>query len=377
MSRSRLSSRQEHELLQYVSAVLTSSNEEEVLSALSEITLPEPYKFRIKIIYATGLPVEVFREATRRDYRLHQLGRSQFAFRLKQHAVGAAQPELSFLVVRPSAFQVGPQVAALVSASTSRQWEAIRRLTRYLYPQVVPVLLSQSELISSAQRLRLLARHAVQVRSFTAKERAETESGAISRSLREWTEEDLDRVLVSVQDRRQILTSLELDFYPQAGGHTYILPKATCKIRKQGEIEVTGSLDVILQSAAADIARVGEKKLLFYSNRGLREANYRPRPVAISLTRSVFDDLAEVREFVDILRAFPHSMHAVEHGNPYARIRLTDLLDYSTFEVWAIPPSRIAVLPGLRASEAAFERLVHFVFDRFREGEIADYVPTG
>jgi len=77
--------------------------------------------------------------------------------------------------------------------------------------------------------------------------------------------------------------------------------------------------------------------------------------------------------FVHILSKYPHSMYAIEHGNPYAHVKLADIYDGSSFDVWAISPSRIALIPGLKASEAAFERLVHFIFDKFREGQIANY----
>jgi hypothetical protein len=66
-------------------------------------------------------------------------------------------------------------------------------------------------------------------------------------------------------------------------------------------------------------------------------------------------------------------MHAVAHGNPYAHLAMTDLLDGSSFDVWAVPPDRIALVPGIKASEGAFGRLVNYIFDSFGEGSIATY----
>lgn len=87
----------------------------------------------------------------------------------------------------------------------------------------------------------------------------------------------------------------------------------------------------------------------------------------------VFEKLDTVQNFVHILSKYPNSMHAVVHGNPYAHVKLTDIFDGSSFDIWAISPSRIALMPGLKATEAAFERLVHYIFDKFREGQIANY----
>ena len=84
--------------------------------------------------------------------------------------------------------------------------------------------------------------------------------------------------------------------------------------------------------------------MLHLAGRGLREVKYKPRPLAINFTQPIFDDLEAVRGFVQLLSKFPCPMHAVEHGNPYAHVKITDLYDYSAFEVWAIPPARIGPL---------------------------------
>lgn len=170
-----------------------------------------------------------------------------------------------------------------------------------------------------------------------------------------------------------MLTSIDLDFFPRFDGHVHVVPKVSCKIRKEGEIEVTGSLRLAFDTVVEEVARVGLKKLRFFSRRGLREANYEPHPLAIKYRGDLFEDVTNVRSLVTLLAKYPHSMHAVQHGNPYAHVKLTDTSDFSSFEVWAVPPSRVVLLPGLKASEAAFERLVHYIFDGFREGAVANY----
>ena len=50
-----------------------------------------------------------------------------------------------------------------------------------------------------------------------------------------------------------------------------------------------------------------------------------------------------------------------------------EALDGSSFEVWAISSNQLALIPGLKASEAAFERLTDYVFEKFREGKVRDY----
>jgi len=265
----------------------------------------------------------------------------------------------------------------VISICKSDEWKIMERLIKDEYPRLVPILLSQGELIAGVKRLRQAALHNVRVKSFSAKEKLGETSNKGKTSIREWTDKQLDEALQIIRERGQVLTSLEVEFFPRVGDRSHVVPKATCKIRKTGEIEVTGSLRLAFNAVAKEVARVGEKKLRNYSGRGLREAEYKPRPLAINFQQPIFDDLETVRGFVHLLSKYPRSMHAVEHGNPYAHVKITDLFDYSAFEVWAIPPSRIALLPGLKASEAAFERLVHHIFDGFNEGQVVEYERNG
>jgi hypothetical protein len=120
----------------------------------------------------------------------------------------------------------------------------------------------------------------------------------------------------------------------------------------------------------ADVVAAGAEKLKFLSNRGLRDRKYSPAPLSIHFKRRVFDDLGEVRRFVDVMRKYPHSAYAIEHGNPYAHLQLSDRYDGSSFELWAVTSDDILVVPRLRATEAALERLIHYIYDEFREGEV-------
>ena len=201
----------------------------------------------------------------------------------------------------------------------------------------------------------------------------QTKAGKRYKSIREWTDEELEEALLNIQDRQQIITSIDVDFFHKIGAYRHVRPRASCKIRKDGEIEVSGSFSLAIKAVATHVAEVGDKKLTFLSKRGLRESEYKPHPLAINFTHAVFDDVRAVRNLVEVLAKYPHSMHAVEHGNPYAHVKITDVFDGSSFDIWAFPPQRIALIPGLKASEAAFERMVHYIFDKFREGQLEEY----
>jgi hypothetical protein len=368
-------SREEQQLQSYLGALLTTGSNDEVLSSLLNLKTESPYRVRAKVVYAPSSPIDVFRQLES-DNEITALCSSADSFAYSE-IVGRVSPtrvQVPFFVASFGENEgISERVQAVISVCKSDQWTVLLRLIKRQYPGLVPILLSQAELVTGAKNLRQVSGHQVRVKTFSAKKRLGKGSEKAKKSVREWTDEDLDEALRGIQEQRQALTSLEVALFPKIGGHAHVVPTTTCKIRSSGEIEVTGDLRLAFEAVAKEVARVGERKLQDFAGRGLRDAGYKPRPLAINFSQPIFENLETVRGFVQLLAKYPRSMHAIEHGNPYAHVKITDLYDYSAFEVWAIPPARVALLPGLKASEAAFERLVHHIFDGFKEGQVAEY----
>lgn len=364
----------DEKFLTFLTEILSTGNSRDLFNIVANLDLPEPYRFRVKILYSKIKPSKIFeRIASKEIITRLSLDNCSYLYETSVGLKHKKQIKITFFLISFEHGEIGDNVQALVSICKREEWTSLGRFINSYYPHLVPIMLSQLELINSAKKLKELSAHTVKVKSFTAKEAVEGSSSKKSKSIREWTEEKLEQVIISVHDRQQIITSIDIEFYPVFGGKSHVIPSARCKIRKSGEIEVNANLIIPFNSVAIEIARVGQKKLQFYSNRGLRESSYKPHPFAIRLKRPVFKELYNVRSFVEILRKFPHSMHAVQHGNPYAHVKITDLYDYSSFDVWAVPPSDIAILPGLKTSEASFERMVSYIFDKFREGDVVEY----
>lgn len=378
MSKRVESSREERDFEAYVQALFESCDDAQVVQGLAELDVPSPYRVRVKVVYADTSPIEVVNRLVDSGQitRLTTLSAS-YVYEAETGHRHKEKVRVPFFLTEFKDEKLSKNVNAIIAVCKTYVWEGLRRFVSHQYPRLVPILLSQSELIRGARLLKQETGHDVHVKAFSAKEALQGITGKRRKSVREWTDEELDEALLNIQDRHQLLTSLDVDFFPRVGRHSHIRPKASCKIRKDGEIEVSGSFRLAFATVASQVARVGERKLKFFSGRGLREARYDPRPLAINFPRPVFDDVATVRNLVQILSKYPRSMHAVAHGNPYAQVRLTDLFDGSSFDVWAIPPQRIALIPGLKASEAAVERLIHYIFDTFREGQIATYDHEG
>ncbi|MGA2465749.1 MAG: hypothetical protein ABSH06_15535 [Thermodesulfobacteriota bacterium] len=356
----------------YIQALLTSGTNDEIFQKLVDLEVPPPFRIRIKVLYANTSPVEVAEMLVNRQLLTRTAsGSHTYAYEIESNEQKSKRLQLPFLF--KSFDDIGPKLSAAISVCKTDHWQKLRRFFKRQYPSLVPVLLSQSELIKAADALKQFSNHEVRVKAFSAQETIRGTTKKKRKSVREWTDEELDEALSSIQERHQYLTSIDVDFFPKVGEFTHVRPKVSCKLRKDAEIEVTGSLKIAFDVVVSQIARIGEKKLQFFGRRGLRESQYSPRPLAIDFLRHLFVETKNVRSLVHILRKYPHSMHSVAHGNPYANLRITDLFDDSSFDVWAIPPERMILIPGLKASEAAFERLIQYIFETFREGKLITY----
>jgi hypothetical protein len=371
----RLTTPQEkREFEAYVEALFKLDDYAKVHNELAGINVPAPYRLRIKVLYSEISVRNVIDGLVENGSLQHLKEESRtYAFNTTVGRLSPKRLRVPFFVGSFDKNGLRENVQAITAICNTDQWDALRRFSANTYPRLVPILLSQSELIQCAKRLKHVTGHNVIVKGLSAKETFNEKKGAHLKSIRVWTGEELDKALLSIQDRHQIISSLDVEFFQRIGDYAHVLPNVICKIRKNGEIEVTGSYKLAFEAVATQIAKVGERKLSFFSGRGLRISNYEPKPLAVNFVQPVFEKFDTVQNFVQILSKYPHSMHAVLHGNPYAHVKLTDVLDGSSFDIWAISPSRIALLPGLKATEAAYERLIHYIFDKFREGQVANY----
>ncbi len=353
--------------LVFVEEILASS-ELHVRQHLAELNVPDPFRLRMKVLYSRHPLSEAFEKQAKLGKVTQRHGH---AFRL-DISVGrspARRVRMPFAIIEAGM----PNMFVAVAVCARDDWQALVRFLDGLYPALVPVYLSQRELIDSIKKLRHSTPELdLRVREMSVSEKIVTDAGKRKRSMRGWTDEALDNLLVDLEDRRQIISSLRFDFHRRINDKVDVIPTLSCKVTNKAVVEISGKFAVAWSTVIADVVSFGAAKLKFFSNRGLRDRNYSAAPLSIHFKRQVFDDIEEVRKFVAVMREYPHSAYAVEHGNPYAHLQVSDRYDGSSFELWAVTPDDILVVPRLRATEAAVERLIHYIFDQFREGDVTD-----
>ena len=198
----------------YVRALLQSGDDRAVFTALDTLTVPRPYYVRMKVLYSERSPVDVFDElATRDSLQLFSTETASYRYKCAMGRKHRMEVDIPFIVLSFSEMDLPNNVQAVVSVCRSHEWGALTRFLRSKYPRLVPILLSQRELISSVKGLRASTGHSVQVRSYSAKERIGSPRTRQWKVKREWTDEELDQVLLTVQDRHEVITSLDVVFF--------------------------------------------------------------------------------------------------------------------------------------------------------------------
>jgi predicted transcriptional regulator len=369
---------EEREFEAFIKALFSQDDTKKIKNELNSLEVPYPYRLRIKVLYSEKGIKDVFEGLTEKGFIQHLRKESDtYVFNSIVGRKFTTKINVPFFLNTFDDTGLNENVQAIIAICKSDSWQALRSFTKKSYPRLVPILLSQSELIKSTKGLKKITGHDIRANAYSAKESFDGESKTFKKSVRTWTDEDVDETILTAEERGQVITSIDVKFFRIIDDTPNVMPDVTCKIRKNGEIEVTGKYSLAFNAVAKQIAEIGYNKLRFLSKRGLRISLYKPRPLSMNFTQPVFEKVESIRQFVQILSKYPRSMHAIEHGNPYAHVKLSDTYDGSSFDIWAISPSRIALMPGLKASEAAFERLIHYIYDNFREGQLTDYGSRG
>src|SRR5687768_4044302 len=195
---------------------------EELLAHIREISPPENYRVRIKVLYATQ-SVHAEMTVLARAGVIRKLGdESTSGFQFKADIVGGGRETVFFAIV-PT---LEANASALVTVARREPWLALLREIKRQYPTLVPILLSQKELLQSVSTLqsKALSVYDLRVRELSTRESFASPEGTRIKSVREWTYEEWARALEVVSERRRIVISIGLDFHRRIGNHIDTVP---------------------------------------------------------------------------------------------------------------------------------------------------------
>lgn len=380
----QLSSEEQERFAAFVETALTGASTEAIERELTDLVVASPFRLRMKVVYSKRDPYVHLHSLAERDsdlrrpyprrgpglpkpWSLEQPDRDAPGFILAGAWGRDTIRDFSIpFALLPSTHEA---VRYAVTIAKSDEWKQFLRFLDWQYPEIAPIYLTQRELIETIRGYRDSAKgFEVRVREYSAKERRG--GGQVHRTVREWTDESLRGIIEQVFERNQAIKSIKLAFYRRLRDSVAPTPSLDAKLTRDGRIEVTGKFQLARENVISRLADVAAEKFELYADRGMRERQYRAAPLRLTFRRKVLAESGEVRRLLGVMKELPHAMYSVQHANPYLHLRIFDGFDGSGFDLWAVTADSLVLMPRLKSSETAIERVISHIFENYREGEV-------
>jgi hypothetical protein len=354
----------------FMRELLASQTEDELYRKLAALRCERPFQIRVLV----GGSREPMAQLISRPLPFRLAVQRKVDFLQGSFDYGAGELRLSGEIFFCHAgFE---RISYVISVCSRTVWErAAVRLARALYPALIPVYFSQGEMLGLLEHAKTLFPDArLRISGHTRKKRLKVGTRRKYESSRTKTERPLEIVFREAQEQNFWFQSISFDYLregrseeePDSG-----LPSAT--ISKYGAFFCTSDFERFRYGILREMAQMAESKVDFFSNRSRRSVQrYEARPISITFEGPVFRTGDDNKHFVGLLRKMPGVSCSVLHGNPYVHLFVRDRLDDSGAELWVLKDDEVLLIPQLKASEAALKRMVNYIFEEWREGQVGN-----
>ena len=114
--------------------------------------------------------------------------------------------------------------------------------------------------------------------------------------------------------------------------------------------------------------------LKLFDKRSRRESkNLDVRPLVLEFDSERFTSVEENLKFIEALSLLEKASTSVLHNNPYVQLSIIDYIDGSTFDVWIMHSKEVVIVPQLKSTPPAINRLVSHIFDNYAECNITEF----
>jgi len=243
----------------------------------------------------------------------------------------------------------------------------ILRWLNSLYPYIVLPILKQQELRTILISIRnLLEVEQVNIISATSKrwlDKKDIIGKKYTESFRSWTNLSIEEAFLKAKEENRWFTSVSVLI--QKKGR-----EVKTSLSRQGILWTNRWFDEYLE-VVEKIITYFVQKLNIFSARSRQETK-EVRPLSIIYDERIFENKEEREQFINIITKIPNFGYSILHSNPYIQISLYDVKDGSSFELLIQDGNSIILFPQIKSSISAFNRLVGYIFENFKEGEIKD-----
>jgi hypothetical protein len=314
---------------------------------------------------------------------LERINQNILAFRLFRQKDNELIQNSGVIVILPCHHS---NLYRVISVSNGNFWvNVVKPFLKRNYPYLFILYFKQSELEDSLlnyeKELIKIFNDRIKVRVTEVTRKAEQSSKSDQKlrfisTERSWTNLSLVETFADLKERGFWFTNLKFKVYLASSSKERYIQKSIGKISKFGFFSCTSMYEELRSFLVEPLELIASERMQLLGGRGIIERNYDPGPpLEIKYDDDVFDSIDKVREFGEILGHYKDSSIVVYHSNPYFHANIADQLDGSSFELWVLSHSKILISPQAKSSTQALSRIIDFIFDRFKEGQVTEYVP--
>lgn len=272
-------------------------------------------------------------------------------------------------------------ISYLIFIGSKTAWDrSVMRLARSLYPALVPIFFSQEEILGLLRRAAsIFPGERLRVIGHTRRKRLKTGTRRKYESSRTRTEKSLELVFKEAEEQNFWFQSINFSYVREKEGEPVVDPDGampSASLSKYGTLFCTSHFDRFLYGMLHEMAHIADGKMTFFSNRSRRTVEkFEARPISITFGLPMFKSAADNKNFTNIIRKMPRISYSVLHSNPYVHLSVIDNTDGSGTDLWVLKEDEVLLIPQLKASEAALKRLVNYIFEEWREGQVTSANP--
>jgi hypothetical protein len=146
------------------------------------------------------------------------------------------------------------------------------------------------------------------------------------------------------------------------------------KLFRDTRFQCSFNFTLFYQRMIEGIANKAAESFELFDNRSrIKEENFATKPLAIFYDAGIFKDKKQNFRLIEALKGIKNSSISVIHANPYLHVSYVDYRDGSSCDIWVLSDNKISIIPQIRSTPAALERLCECIFTGFREGIIKDF----
>jgi hypothetical protein len=269
-------------------------------------------------------------------------------------------------------------VALLIALCSNSEWrDGIKRVLEALYPKVYSPFLSQTDLrqifdkMNSGLRSKLLIR-LTRVSSFKRLLQRSSRKRFESEVL--WTDRDYKTAFIAASEENSFFKSVRFEVCAPTDDGRSVKTTGTIGIAsREGHFATNANVRWLFHSAVEPLLHEARTRSEFLRDRSRKDA---PGPSARAITARFARDFKvskeELPQLSAILQKYPDASVSVLHANPYFDASVVDMRDGSSIEVLLASEKQMTLLPGLRATESALNRLCRFLYENVGEATFSN-----